>query len=243
MDLRIPVLVYDQAGLAKFLNTLRGSGLLFNATNVSSTVFSDSATWTASQINQFRVFVIGSSDHINPAGLLANTNVGATVNGNQVITGLHIEHVSTGGAPQGTQFLINGIQYAAQGAGKTGLFASTDGCGSCFGTSGTNTAWLDNAKSFLKDSQKDNIFGSSSAQIKVSRGASANNIVIPSTTTTHPVNSGSGLVGGQSLTNANLSNWNQSAHSTFSNPPAATGYQVIQRTSSGAAVTLVKPAP
>ncbi len=57
------------------------------------------------------------------------------------------------------------------------------------------------------------------------------------TNANHPINTGTGLTGDRPLTNAGLSNWGFSVHSTFSGAPA--GYSTIQ-TAAGRPVTLVK---
>ena len=229
-DLRISVLVYDCPSCANTINGLTGSGPIFRAVNVSSTEF---ATMTAAQINGFRVLAIPSTDELTTgvAGLLNNANVGTAVNGNQVITGLHTAH----NKGQRDQFVINALQFAAQaGAGKTGLAAATDGCNAAGCAGGKAGAmWIDQSTSFLK-----NAFNGTA----ITRNLNENAVQV--TNAGHVVNSGSGLTGGQPLTNAGLSNWNNSVHSTFSSTPA--GYQVIQTVAVGDGqqkLTLVKTAP
>lgn len=221
MDTRISVLVYDCPSCANTINGLTGSGPIFRAVNVSSAEF---ATMTAAQINGFRVFAIPSTDELTTgaAGLLNNANVGAAVNGNQVITGLHTAH----NQGQRNQLIINALQFAAgAGAGKTGLAAATDGCAtiSCIGGN-LNQKWIDQSGSFLQ----------ATFAGKVTRDQNINNVVISNPA--HVVNSGSGLTGGKPLTDAGLSGWNNSVPSTFTVPA---GYTAIQ-TAGGQPVTLVK---
>jgi len=195
----ISVLVYNYGNLATTVNGLTGSAKLFNATSVDSSSF---ALLSKSQIQGYQVLLIGTGlDVGGTTGLLANANVGAAINGNQVITGLHIEHATA----QANQFLTNALQFAAKaGAGTTGLVAATDGCVAiaCTGGSGSN-GWLTQPGSFLQ----------STLEGKVNRDKALNDVSI--TKPSNPVNSGSGLAGGAPLTNAGLSNWNNSAHSTF----------------------------
>jgi hypothetical protein len=197
----ISVLVYNYGNLATTVNGLTGSGSvkLFNATSMDSSSF---ALLSKSQIQGYQVLLIGTGlDAGGTTGLLANANVGAAVNGNQVITGLHIEH-ATG---QANQFLTNAIQFSAKaGPGTTGLVAATDGCVAiaCTGGSGSS-GWITKPGSFLQ----------STFEGKVNRDKALNDVSI--TKPSNPVNSGSGLAGGAALTNTGLSSWGQSAHSTF----------------------------
>jgi hypothetical protein len=234
VDLRISVLVYDSTALASLLNGV-GSGKVYNATYVSSATFA-----TMSDFSGFKALVVGSNDHVNTTGLLANGSIGTAINGNQVISGLHVEH----GVGQANQFIINAVGYAVQsGSGKMGLVATTDGCGNCFGTTGSkNGGWI--AGSFLQGSfQNATCSPCDVNKIQITRNVGLDNVVIPIGAAANAVNSGAGLASGQALTGTSgtgLSGWNASVHSTFSNPPAATGYQVIQKTDTGTAVTLVK---
>lgn len=194
----ISVLVYNYGSLATTVSGL-GGGTLFNATNITSANFS---LLTTAQIQGYRVLLVGTGlDVGGTAGLLANANVGAAVNGNQVVTGLHIEH----NVGQRNQFLINALQFAAKaGPGTTGLVAATDGCVTIACTGGNlSKEWLTKPGSFLQ----------SSFEGKVNRDKQLNDVRI--TNPGNAVNSGTGLTGGAALTNNGLSNWGNAVHSTF----------------------------
>jgi len=203
---QVSVLVYNALGgqtgtFVTTLNALTGSGstALFNATNVSS---SDFALKSVSDIRAYQVLLVPTGlDANTTTGLLANTNVGAAINGNQVITGLHVEH-GTAGA---NQLLTNMLQFAAKaGPTTTGLVVATDGCVTitCTGGSGSS-GWITKPGSFLQ----------SAFEGKVNRDKQLDDVRI--TNASHPINTGIGLNGGAALTNDSLSKWGQSVHSTF----------------------------
>ena len=242
IDLRISVLVYDQKGLADFINGL-GSGSLFRAVSVPSSEF---LNMTTGQINGYKVLMVGDSPAsvINvtsgsPSGLLGNnavTRVGNAVTGNQVVTGLHAQHILDANLSGGIQFLTNALQFAAAaGAGKTGLVATTDGClSSC--TGGTNAGgWITATNSFLQSAFSGKVVGNQSL----------NDVRISDASASHPVNSG--IQRDTSVSPAmapTLSNWNNSAHSTFTAAPA--GYGTVQTVKDGSTekiLTVVKPSP
>jgi len=168
------------------------------------TVFT-AAQWTAATTATFQQFdVVGIPTVLSTSqtATLTATNGawGPAITGNIAIAGLHADQHFQVGA---TQYLQNAIAFAAAVAGETGLVSLTD----CFTTPAYS--WLPQTGPFV------------GLTAQSCTGTQSITITDP----THPV-----MTTPNVLTNALLSNWNQSLHTFF---PTVGGFTVIATSSGG----------